>query len=258
MTLSYDFAFLALTRIALVRDEVAIGNKRCIAHPLQKRTYLKNNPTLEYCSAAAALLNYHKVRDDLSDEKGSKKLRALILLPFVAHSRKKALKLGLSELDKKIEGRLAELDRLEKAAKASVNEPAAVFGELLGDIVDYGLDKTEARIAHSLGVAVGKWIYIADALDDWEEDGKKGRYNPFISLYSKDRPSEGDLEGIKIALKNELYSAESAFDLIEFENTDIKNIIANILYLGLPTRIEDIIRERAKKDTKDTAGKDKE
>lgn len=250
MTLSYDFAFLALVRTALLSEEISFDKKRCIAHPLQKRTYMKNNPTLEYCSGAAALLNYHKIKDDLSDEKGAKKWRARLLLPFVAYSRKKALKRGLSELDKKIAERLSELDATEKKGESSVNRPATVFGELLGDIVSYRLDSSRARVGYSLGLAVGKWIYIADALDDWEEDGKRGRYNPFISLYSKDRPSDDDIEGIKTALKNELYSAEAAFDLIEFENEEIKNILANILYLGLPNKIETIANERYGKSCK--------
>ena len=250
MTLSYDFAFLALLRTAMRNDELSFDRKRCIAHPLQKKPYMKNNPTLEYCAGAAALLNYHKLRDDLLDEKGLKKLRAAALMPLVAHSRKKALKQGLTELDKKIESRLCELGNTERSGEASVNTPATVFGELLGDIVSYGFEGADRRIAHSLGVAVGKWIYIADALDDWEEDGEKGRYNPFISLYSKDKPSEEDLTGIKIALKNELCSAESAFDLIEFQSADIKNVIANILYLGLPDRIEEITDKKKNKDAK--------
>ena len=120
MTLSYDFAFLALLRIALTKDTTEFDSKRCIAHPLKKRSYMKRNPTLEYCAGAAALLNYHKVRDDLSDERGIKRLRAVALIPFMSYSRKRAIKkLKLSELDGRISAGLSKLAEIEAARPAS-------------------------------------------------------------------------------------------------------------------------------------------
>ena len=241
MTLSYDFVFLALIRMSLMKDTADFGKKSCIAHPLQKRSYMKSNPTLRYCSGAAALLNYHKVKDDLSDEKGVKKLSAVCLLPFVASARRKAIKkMGLSPLDKKISEDLQRLSEIEKTRLRSVDEPAKVFGELLGDILSYGTDGNSARISHALGMSVGKWIYIADALDDWNDDAKKERYNPFILLYGKDSPDKDTLDSIRIALKNELCAAEGAVDLMSFDDMTVKNIIENILYLGLPARIDEI------------------
>ena len=67
MTLSYDFAFLALLRMQLLREHFFFEQKRCLAHPLKKRNSMKRNDTLTYCAYAAALLNYHKVADDLED-----------------------------------------------------------------------------------------------------------------------------------------------------------------------------------------------
>ncbi len=254
MTLSYDFAFLALMRVTLLRDSIEFGKKRCLAHPLQKRSYMKRNPSLDYCAGAAAILNYHKIKDDLSDEKGLKYLKALLILPFVAYSRRRAVKKqDLSELDRKVSEGLLRLAEIEKARPRSVDEPARAFGEILGDIIAYGIDGDGARVARALGISTGKWIYVADALDDWAEDAKKGRYNPFILLYGKERPDEGELEGIRIALKNELCSAEDAIDLVDFENEDIKNIIMNILYLGMPDRIESISAEMGKRDKNKTA-----
>ncbi len=240
MTLSYDFAFLALLRITFLRETVSFEQKRCIAHPLKKRNMMKHTPSLTFCAGAAALLNYHKILDDLSDEKGFKKLRARLVYPFVAHSRKKALKAGLRELDGKIARGLSSLSAMEKEGLNSVNAPAEAFGKILADIISYDLSDTDARIAHTLGLTVGKWIYIADALDDWAEDIKRERYNPFRLLYGDILPSKEELDGIRTALKNELLSAEAAVDLMEFDLPDIKEIVSNILYLGMPDRIEKI------------------
>ena len=240
MTLSYDFVFLALVRMGLSGEAPEYARGRCLAHPIKSGTYLKDNPTFRYCSSAAALLNYHKVKDDIADEKGFKRLASLFALPFVSHSRRKALKIGYAELDTEVSECLSKLSALEKESVSSINAPAAVFGELLGNIMSHGLPDSDSRIAYSLGSVIGKWIYIADALEDWEKDAKKGAYNPFVLLYQKSAPSNEDIEDIKIALKNELFSAEAAFDLIEFGDIDTKNVVSNILYIGLPARIDAI------------------
>ncbi len=244
MTLSYDFAFLALVRLSLSGDPICFSRKRCLAHPFKKRNYLKHNETLAYCASAAAILNYHKLTDDLSDEHGFKKLRAVLARPFVAHGRKKAKKAGLSELDSAVSAALTRLSALEKEQRPSVDQPAALFGELLGEIMAFGLSGSAARVARSLGIAVGKWIYIADALDDLEADAAKQRYNPFLLLWGK-VPNQTERESIQTALKNQLYDAEAAINLMVTEDLIIQGLIENILYLGMPRRIEQICDEKA-------------
>ena len=242
MALSYDFVFLALVRLAMEKTEVSFSQKRCLAHPLKKRNSMNDNPVLRYCAGAAAILNYHKLRDDLADEKGGKRLRAVLLRPFVAHARKSALRSGLEELDRAVAAGLAELAETEKKQIASVDIPAQIFGNILGEIVGFGLeDGTDRRIARRLGQQVGRWIYIADALDDMEEDRKKERYNPFLLLYGGTLPEKDAKLSIADALKNELYGAEAAVDLMDMENPTEKNLILNILYSGMPGRIEEIL-----------------
>ena len=251
LTLSYDMVFLALVRSGSANEKLSFGKATCIAHPFRKRAYMESNPTLEYCSSAAAILNYHKIRDDLSDERGFKRLCAACALPFVAYGRKRALRHDLAELDLKIEQGLEKLAQVESAEARSVDEPAAVFGEILGDILSFGIEGQDARILRTLGVSVGKWIYIADALEDWEEDAKKGRYNPFILLYGKEKPERAELDSIMIAMKNELVAAEGAFDLMDIEDPDVKHIIENILFLGLTSRAREIGTERKKNSRKE-------
>ncbi len=253
MTLSYDFVFLALVRIVLEGREgdVSFEQKRCFVHPLTKRNVMKRNASLDYAAFAAALLNYHKVADDISDEKGAKKLIAKAVKPFVKHSAKKALKSGYAELDRRVEEGLARLSSFEAQANPSVDEPAELFGEILGEIMAYGLDGIGARIAYSLGKAVGAWIYIADALDDMRDDKEKGRYNPILLLYGGRVPDSEELTGISIALKNRLFEATDALDLMDFESVELKNILTNLLCLGMPERIEKIIsgdRSREKRE----------
>lgn len=241
MTLSYDFAFLVMLRAALTDTELSFSKKRCFVHPLKKRNMLDGSKELDYCAYAAAVLNSHKLKDDIADERGMKRLRARIASPIVGRGRKKALRAGLAELDVRVANGLSELYALEKRRLPSVDAPAAIFGDILAALCSFGLDGPGARIAESLGRSVGRWIYITDALDDMREDKEKGRYNPFLLLYDGRIPDERELGEIKLALKAELLSAEAAADLIDTEKLSVKNVIENILYLGMPDTVERIV-----------------
>ena len=242
MALSYDFAFLAMLRLCLGGvDKVEFKQRRCLAHPLKKRNVMERNAELDYCARAAAILGYHKVKDDISDERGFKRIRAYLTYPFVASWRKRALRAGLLPLDEKVSDALSRLSALESQKKPSVDEPAEIFGEILADITSFGLEGGEKRIAYELGMHVGKWIYIVDALDDSEDDQKKKRYNPFLLLYGGRLPEGDELTMISDALKAELCGAEAALDLMETDKESVKNIIENILYLGMPGTVEKII-----------------
>ena len=82
--------FFALVRGALAGDEYILKKKRCAVHPLKKRTMMMQNPSLEYTARVNALLVYYKLRDDIADERGIKKMTAGVLSPAVAKMKKKA------------------------------------------------------------------------------------------------------------------------------------------------------------------------
>lgn len=248
MTLSYDFAFLALVRICLEDVEVRFTQRRCLAHPLKKRNSMERNSVLDYCARAAAILNYHKIMDDLGDEKGFKRLRALLAYPMVARARKKAVRAGYGELDRMVGDKLCELSLCEKKHLVSVDAPAEIFGKILSDIMSFGLEGNRERIAAGIGHAVGKWIYTVDALDDMAEDKKKGRYNPFLLLYGGVSPTKEQLLLVKDALKVSLCSAEAALDLMDTDKIILKNIIDNIMFLGLPDTAEKVAEKGQTKD----------
>lgn len=258
LSLSYDFTFLVMLRIALSNTEISFSQRRCLAHPLKKRNVMERNAQLDLCAHSSAILGYHKVKDDLCDEHGLKRLRARLYYPLVKHWRKKSLRAGYAELDERISDSLARLAELEKQKKSSVDEPAAIFGEILADITSFGFEGKEQRIARELGRSVGKWVYIVDALDDCDEDRAKGRYNPFLLLYGNRLPSGEELQSIADAAKLELLGAEAAMDLLETDMESVKSIIENVLYLGMPDTVKKITADfgeenkKHKKERKDS------
>ncbi|MBQ9773064.1 MAG: hypothetical protein IJW30_00185 [Clostridia bacterium] len=252
MALSYDFVFLALIRISLSGEELHFKKKRCIAHPFKKRNTVEKSETLRYCADATAILTYHKCRDDVTDEKGFKRLRARLASLFFRGGYRRA-KRRHPALDTTVRERLAALRRyeLDKDAPPSADAPAEIFGALMEAIFSEGLEGADARIAANIGRAVGHWIYLIDAADDFLKDRKSGSFNPYLRLFGN-APEERDWQTVGIALKRLLTDAERAFLLIDRHPTpELNELLCNILYLGLPETADKILKQTAKGEQKD-------
>ena len=253
-TLNYDFVFLALLRLAIDGKQPEIKKGRCMAHPLRKRAYIAHCDPLAYSANAAAILTYGKIKDDLNDERGAKRLKAMFARTFASGMRRKALK-KYAELDKKVSEGLTKLSEIEKQKLNSVDIPADAFGEILADIVSYGLDGNNEKIMRKIGKHIGRWIYIVDAADDLEEDIKKQRFNAFACLYNGTIPAE-DREAVANSLRLELLAAEPAFDLIDYnELYDIEAIVSNIIYRGMPNTVEKVLGLQCKCKDNNSKGK---
>lgn len=251
LSLSYDFAFLAAFRMSLTNETITLEKKRCLVHPLKKRNMAMHSPTLAYCADASAILTYHKCRDDVDDEKGFKRLRARVASGFFSSAYRRA-KRRYPALDATVKSLLGELRQYEKdtAAPPSADAPAAIFGNLMAAVCAEGLAGTEARIASAFGRAIGHWIYLIDAADDYRADLASGSFNPFVRLFG-DGMTEENAAGIALSLKRYLTDAESAFLLIDtFPAPEVREILCNILYLGLP-KVADRILEKAWKGETD-------
>ncbi len=236
MTLNYDFVFLAAVRLALTGEKPIVRKQRCIVHPFRSRPTVQTCDALDFCADASALLVYHKLRDDLIDEKGLKKARAAMARPFLSSAYRRARRRH-PDLDRAIAEHLARLSDYEKKERdfGSADELAAQFGKLMEAVFQEGLPSREARIAATLGRAVGHWIYLVDAADDFEEDRKRGRFNPYLQLFGE-TPTEADWENLRLALTALLCDAERGFLLMdEYPTPELREIIANILYLGMPS-----------------------
>ena len=155
-------------------------------------------------------------------------------------------------MDATVKSLLEELRQYETdtTAPPSADAPAAIFANLMAAVCAEGLTGTEARIATAFGRAIGHWIYLVDAADDYRIDLASGSFNPFVRLFG-DSMTEENAAGIATSLKRYLTDAESAFLLIDtFPVPEVREILCNILYLGLP-KVADRILEKAWKGETD-------
>ena len=245
VTITYDSVFLALCRMAYIPDSELSGRRgRCVAHPIKKRNILNENSALVYTARAFAILTYYKTEDDLSDEGRAKRLLVGLSRPIVRGARRRA---DIAALDRVTREKLSEIRRLEEAECSSVDEPATLFGELLGEIFSEGLDGEGRLVMREVGFRLGRFVYAADAAEDYAEDYLKKRYNPFVKSYGAPTLDASARETIKRALLLECRALEAAVNLIPFgKKRTVEGLVRNIIYLGLTERIAFLDGEKEK------------
>ena len=199
---------------------------------------------LRKTSRAAALLTHYGILDNIADERGIKRLAYRLLSVPSAAIRKKVLLQDpdLLPLDEVIRTRLADLAALENAKEPSPDAAAEPFGALLGAIFAYGYEGNTKRIAETVGHAVGRCVYLLDAIDDAPEDEKTGAYNPFVmqakelgTAVSAEDELDAHRSRIETAMLLTCRSAYNALVLSDWcEDHPAWPCIANLLLLGIP------------------------
>ena len=248
LELSYDFTFFSALRITLAGELPACKKFRCAIKCFRKHKAFVKSKEIDFCANASAILTHYKLLDDKKDEKGLRRLGVLLLSPLFSRGYRKA-KRRYPELDAMVKRSMEELAAIEAdKSSTSIDRPAECFGRLAGEIASFGFFDPAARIARAAGNAIGKWIYLVDAADDYEKDKKRGRYNPFLSY--DEGFDQNAKEELQEALTRYLADAEKAFDLIDrYPAPEFREILKNLLYSGLPKKAESILFPERKEST---------
>lgn len=172
--LRYDMAFLALLLMSLYEPEETGGAHACMLHPLRPWV---DNEYIRYAADMNVALAYFKCLDDIEDEGASgAKAMAGVFGKSIPEIRQR-----YPRQCEAIESCIARLNRLEKAGCASADETAGCFGQLMGQLLVYKEDMW-APTLEQMGMALGRFIYLADAAVDYRRDRRKKRYNPFLAM----------------------------------------------------------------------------
>lgn len=241
LLLNYDIAFLTILLTGLYEPEVSVrDNFKCTLHPFKRRE-LRSNEILDYASYMNVLLAYHNLMDDYSDNKSTIKKQ-------MANSIKKHYKKA-SELYPRqassVEAYMRRLAEFEARDEQNVDLVAGLTGEMLGELFAMRKDEWYDELK-TLGMYLGKFIYLMDAYEDIDKDITKGNYNPLKQL------KEDDSKNFEIVTKQMMTSMMSECAK-SFERLPIllhADILRNILYSGIWTKYEFIQVNKAKKEDK--------
>lgn len=241
LILSYDMTFLALVRLSEKGISPKFKGGRCPFNPAKRCNYCTNaEDEYAFVCAAAILMFYYKVKDNISDSPFFKRLLFFLLLPFAAIKRKKAKKL-FPQLDSLISDCLQKQAETERKNTSSPDEAAHNSADALGKIFSFGFEEKKKEL-YFFGYFVGRWVYLMDALDDIEKDIKNCSFNVFVNKYSltsKTLPEEVKHE-IQSTLNQSSAEAVKAFKSTNC--TALSEIIENVLYGGMLCSMENILK----------------
>ena len=218
--LQYDMAFLALLLMSLYEPAEAGGNRACHYHPIVPRPWVDND-FVAYSADMNLALAYYKAMDDMQDEKKlfSKKAAKLFGRPM------ELIRTRYPRQCRAMEDCMAELAKLEKANCPNPDLPASCFGSLMAELLVMDEDLW-APALRKMGLALGRFIYLADAVVDYEKDKKAGSYNPFLA-----KGTDPDFKELEKYLVLEMGKVTRYYESLPLVQD--KKILDNILYSGI-------------------------
>lgn len=237
--LNYDLTFLSALMHNVLNNDVNVEKRRCIIHPIIKRPMADVTELSKKIAALNVILAYYKICDDISDDKKGRFARSLIKKGY-----KKALKQEPS-LDAVVKKEYETLRSLEKENCDSVDRVSDCFAKIVSGCVRIIAEDFADENLLVLSYNVGKWIYLIDAIDDFDKDVKKKNYNVFKSMHCE------------INAKRELLSvygkeiAEIFYDILGEISERTKNLkynfnhdlTDNILLRGLSVQTKTIMEK---------------
>ena len=228
--LSYDCTYLALVLCSLEENSGGTCKKRCIMHPIRRRSCAAQDAGMQHAAAVSVILTYHKLEDTICDEHGIKRLGAKILRLLFKRGYRKAAR-DLPEFDRCTRQCLDELAQIEQQKTASLDRPADAFARILrAAVADYSSD---SMVLQEMFYHIGRWIYLIDACDDVKDDFETGSYNPVILRWGLTQPTvEPIRENMNHTLLQSLAASYHAYVLLRPYRD--AGIIENILCQGLP------------------------
>ena len=243
--LNYDFVLFCALRSLILGEELRVENSRCPYSPLTKKPMVSESESLTYTAAVFAVFTYYKCVDDKTDKNGLSRVPYVLMMPAAKRMKRKAEKKydGLSEKLEKPFQRLAEL---EKQGETRIDAVADCFGEMLGLSASFGLEGASERIAYNCAYHIGRYIYIADAIDDVESDEKQKNYNPILREYGDTENARNNIEKYIDTLRDSSEAFLCGLNLIELE-TETAKMLFSILHNSATLGAESVCLRLTKK-----------
>ena len=239
LVLNYDLTFLSVLLHNLSDIDVKIEKQRCIAHQIKKRPVAVPDKLTEKIGAFNVILAKYKILDDVIDSG-----KGRIKNAFFSKAYKKAKNFA-PELDEIVDKNYKILREYEKNNSDSIDMVSDSFGNMISQAVEVLLqEKTDDNVTR-LSYNLGKWIYLIDALDDFDKDKKKGNFNVFINIFKDVNDKKTLLEKHRDFIV-EIFS-QIIFDIEELsKKLDYKfnhDLTDNVLLLGLKQQTKSIMEK---------------
>ena len=243
MGLTYDVAFLSVLLHNIAGIDIKIEQSNCVQHTIKKRPIACVDELTKELGALNTVLLYYKLTDDVEDAERGRGKRLWFRQGF------RRAKKQYPELVQIVEGFMKEQAKIEKQKVASCDRAADPTANMMKALSDHLLKDKKSEATGQLFYMLGKWVYLIDALDDYEKDAKKKRYNPFVLSYgkmTKKELMEKEGEDIHFLFDTLFYLLRDNLEKIPFPfNRDLTD---NVLLLGLPAQTARVMRGEKHKE----------
>ena len=237
MGLSYDITFLSALLHNISGTDIKIEKQNCFEHRLKKRPIAVVDGMTEELGALNTVLCYYKLTDDIED--GGK-----------GHGKRLWFKKGFRRAKKRypelvglVQEYMAAQAKTERDKCASPDMAADATASMMLSLSDHFLKEQSTEHTRRLFYGLGKWIYLIDALDDYEKDKKKKNYNPFALAYqseNKKKLMEENGEEIAFLFQTLFYDLRENLAKIKFHfNRDLTD---NVILRGIPLETERVFK----------------
>lgn len=246
--LTYDVAFLSALLHNIAACDVKIEKRRCALHPFKRRYMAKSDEISVLIGCINTVSAYYKLLDDKAD--GDKKG---IFAFLYKRGYKRALKRH-PDVARIIKEKTDAQKSLEDGGCAIIDAACEPTAEMLAELSDYALKGYATEDTHALCYDIGKWIYLADALDDYDKDVKRKRYNVLYNAFGAENKADAVKacgEEIDIIFNSLFADMRARLAKIKFYfNHDLTD---NIILLGIPAMTRKLVHGKcgvAKKEVK--------
>ena len=229
---NYDMTFLYLLRSS-VAEPCGVRGCWCPARVCGRKSCILDDDGFGPVAACTVILSYEKLRDNVRDERFLRRLpfRLLTLLFRRAYQRASRM---LPEFAALCARQLAALQELEAASSPSIDATADCFARIVSGCANDLRDPNQRRPMEQILYHTGRFLYLADALDDLKEDCAKNAYNPLRYRFSV---TDGTLPQTELDYLSQLTDssvnlAGAALELLPMHVHE--DLLKNIIYLGFP------------------------
>lgn len=226
-SLSYDLTFLSLLLHNVCDIDVKVKKQHCLIHPISKKPMAEKDELSKRIGALNVILTYYKCKDNIMDNN-----KGRLRYAFFKSSYKKAKKIE-PNLNKIVDFYFNDLIKYEKAEGDSIDRAGDYFARLLSDCVKELSESFYTETLGELAYNIGKWVYLIDALDDFDKDVKKGDYNVFINAYKDCKNKKelickkySDIQLIFVTILSDIERLSKQIDY-KFNHDLIDNILIN-------------------------------
>ena len=237
--LNYDMTFVAMLYDDMHGENFVTEHRACFANPFRKKDILCTTEGTKFAADVLIMLAYFKLLDNIRDESLFRKAACIPIAPYLyLKYRSSAKRLP----------RLAEIFRTENTNQQTAEKNftdtdrlALPTANMVKAILSACAPEKDSFAAGQLGFFLGRVIYLLDALNDREEDEKKGSFNIF-NINSV--PMEDARAECFMAL------GEISYWYRQINFSSSKNIADNIIYMSLARDIKFAGEEKEKDNGK--------